>query len=159
MGIGDTSSCLKTKTVWLMIRMRREVSLLSQEVTVSGVAWSLVSGYSKIGPRWRARVLSGWVGEIQLRLGSCLMVNKERPEQALGSQAFMYFCQVQMSHLVEARTCGNFLFLLVESVFLLSSRSQCLILFPATWEHFRKPLFVWEKAINRPPRAVPGYVS
>lgn len=41
-------------------------------------------------------MLSRWVGEIQLCLDSCLMVNKERPEQALGSQMFMYFCQVQM---------------------------------------------------------------
>lgn len=51
-----------------------------------------------------------------------LMVNKERPEQALGSRAFMYFCQVQMSYLVEAGSCGNLLtFPLVELVFLLSS--------------------------------------
>lgn len=89
-----------------------------------GVTWSLGSGYLKIRPRWRGREclvggLRGW-SEVWT-----LMVNKERPEQALGSRAFLYFCQVQMSYLVEAGSCGNFLtFPLVELVFLLSSWLQ-----------------------------------
>lgn len=50
------------------------------------------------------------------------MVNKERPEQTFGPRAFMYFCQTQMSHLVEAGSCGNFqMFPLDDFVFLLSS--------------------------------------
>lgn len=67
------------------------------------------------------RVLGGWVAGLERGLDSCLMVNKERPEQAFGSWAFTYFCQVQMSRLVEAGSWGNFLmFPLVEFVFLLS---------------------------------------
>lgn len=62
----------------------------------------------------------GWAAEGGL--DSCLMVNKERPEQDFGSRAFVYFCQAQMSRLVEAGNCGNFvMFPLVDFVFLHST--------------------------------------
>lgn len=95
-----------------------------KKLLCQGVTWSLGSGYLKIRPRWRGRecLVGGLRGRSEVWT---LMVNKERPEQALGSRAFMYFCQVQMSYLVEAGSCGNLLtFPLVELVFLLSSWLQ-----------------------------------
>lgn len=103
--------CLHSKSTWLIAAVGREVSLLSPEAAVAGLC---SDGQCVLG--LFAHQIS--VGSTVGGLGSRVTSGRERPEEAAGSQAFGYFCQIsfgksrQLWQLSDGGLVVEFVFLL-----------------------------------------------
>lgn len=84
------------------------------------------------------------------------MLGKGRPEEAFGSQALAYFCQIPFgrSRQLWQLSDGGFA---VEFVFLLTVDPWPTVS-PAHGNTARNCSISWDKTLNRSQRAVPGYL-